>query len=166
MFRASLLSVMLVATATPAADGASRFILSVDSSAPGSSAVLEGDYAVAVRQASKALKLGQSRSAYLTLCAAYIAQAALEKAATACDEAVTAAETSLTTARVPHGHRDRDGLAKAYSNRAVFRALSGDTRAAAADLKSAARQNRQEAVIRNNAAVIERAALVAQRPGE
>lgn len=166
MFRAIVVSMMLVMVAARAAGEPSGFILSVDTAAPGSAALQEGNYSVAIRHAKTALRLGESRSTYLTLCAAYIGQAALEEAVVACDEAVSAAKAPLTTERMPHGHRDRDGLAKAYSNRAVLRALRGDVAAAAADLESAAQQNRHEAVVRNNAVVIERAALMAQRRSE
>jgi tetratricopeptide (TPR) repeat protein len=166
MFSRILLSVTILGVATPAiADttaaseespipARSGFVLSVDTGAPGSESLVNGNYDAAIKSAKRSARLSHQRSAYLTLCAAYIGKAALAEAREACDAAVDSAQTPITTARVPYGHRDREGLAKAYSNRAILKTLLGETEAARADIELAARQNRHLAVIEHNEEII------------
>ena len=51
---------------------------------------------------------------------------------------------------MPYGHRDRDGLAKAYSNRAILHTLTGEVEAALEDIELASRQNRHLEVVEHN----------------
>ena len=130
-------SALLIAATLPAADAGESsskatavpqttgFVLSVDRKAPGSKSLVDGDYDAAIKRATASVKLNQQRSAYLNLCAAYIGKRALQEARKVCDDAVQAAESPITTARSPYGGRDRDGLAKAYSNRAILNMLLG-----------------------------------------
>lgn len=166
MFSRVLLSLVILGIATPvvadtdvastksAVPARSGFILSVDTDAPGSKSLVNGDYDAAIKSAKRSVRLSHQRSAYLTLCAAYIGKAALPEAREACDAAVDAAQSPITTARVPYGHRDREGLARAYSNRAILRTLLGEIEEARADIELAARQNRHLAVIEHNQEVI------------
>ena len=167
MFSRILLSIATLSIAAPviaesdSAKSASAalaqpgFILSVDTDGPGADSLIGGNYDAAIASAAKSTRFSQQRSAYLTLCAAYIGKAALDEARTACDLAVDAAQAPITTARVPYGRRDRQGLAKAYSNRAILMTLLGDAEAARSDFALAARQNRIADVVQHNQAVVE-----------
>ena len=182
MFRKALLSTLFLSAlvATPvaadtgktAADRSSAktavpprsgFVLSVDTDGPGAASLVRGDYDAAIKSASRATRLSDERSAYLTLCAAYIGTAALAEAQGACDAAVDAAQAPMTTARVPYGHRDREGLAKAYSNRAILRVLVGEMEAAHEDIELASRQNRHLEVVEHNQDVMSASPRLARR---
>lgn len=150
-------------SAKPAVPPRSGFVLSVDTDGPGAASLVSGDYDAAIKSASRATRLSDERSAYLTLCAAYIGKAALAEARDACNAAVDAAQAPLTTARVPYGHRDRDGLAKAYSNRAILRVLLGEMEAAREDIELASRQNRHLEVVEHNHDVMSASPRLARR---
>ena len=164
MFSRYKLAVVLLAAAAPALAGPesegpqahpippqSGFVLSVDELGPGSAALLRGDYDAAIEAAQRANRLGRSLSAELTLCAAHIGRNSLDEAVSACDRAVDSAQSQITTLRNPHGHTNRLGLAKAYSNRGILRVLRGELQAAAADFAKALRQQRHTAVVAHNA---------------
>ena len=183
MSRKALLSVLLVAASgvvmpavgnvanasEDAADSSSAvpprsgFVLSVDTDGPGAASLVRGDYDAAIKSALRATRLSDERSAYLTLCAAYIGKAALAEAREACNAAVDAAQAPMTTARVPYGHRDRDGLAKAYSNRAILHTLTGEVEAAREDIELASRQNRHLEVVEHNQDVMSASPRLARR---
>lgn len=141
----------------------SGFVLSVDTDGPGAKSLVRGDYDAAIKSASRATRLSDERSAYLTLCAAYIGKAALAEAQEACDAAVDAAQAPITTSRVPYGHRDREGLAKAYSNRAILQVLVGEMEAAREDIELASRQNRHLDVVEHNHEVMSGSPRLARR---
>lgn len=121
-----------------------QLTLSIDEDAPGAEAMLRGDYAAAVDAVRLVDHRSEDISAQHTLCAAYIAQRLLPEAELACDTALQLAQSMITTARYPHGHKDRDGLEKAFSNRAVLRLLQGDTKAADTDIASAQKYGRKQ----------------------
>lgn len=139
------------------------FVLSIDEGTPGADELGRGEYAAAVDVATRRNHRGQDLSAQHLLCAAYIAMEQLDNAEIACDRALSLARTMISTARNPHGHKNRPGLAKAYSNRAVLRALQGDKEAAAMDFESAMAQRRERVTIRHNMNVSETRTQYARR---
>lgn len=160
-----LLCVLLVLfSATSAADETSQlpssvaqkstgYLLTIDEKGAGSEQLLRGDYYAAIAAAESAQRFensAQALSAQQTLCVAYIRVSALDEAAAACDKAVSLARAPITTLRNPHGHVNRDALAKAHINRGVLLAILGDTETASADFGVALRQNRQSDVVRHN----------------
>ena len=96
------------------------------------------------------------------MCAAHIRKASGNEARSICDRTIELAQQLITTSQNPHGHKNRDGLAMAYSNRGVLRAVSGDLIGANADFDRALQQNRHTDVARHNKRISEAAALVAQ----
>lgn len=136
-----------------AAQKSTGYFLSIDKKGAGSNQLLRGDYHAAIAAAESAHRFdmsGQAFSAQLTLCVAYIRVSALDEAIAACDKAVSLAREPITTLRNPHGHVNRDGLAKAHLNRGVLSAILGDMESASADFNVALRQNRQSDVVRHN----------------
>lgn len=152
-----LLVCSLILAASPAAiaDTAkpAGYYLSVDEGGPGSGELLRGDFDAAIRAARRAIRTGHGLSAYLTLCAAYIRTNALDSARTACDSAVSLAGESLTTMRNPHGHTNRDSLAKAHLNRGVLFTALGEFDAARTDFELAQRQDREREAVKHNLAL-------------
>lgn len=140
-----------LADAMPPADSVpTGYYLSIDEGSAGSDELLRGDYDAAVSAAQQAAQSARSLSAYLTLCAAYVRSNALEAAVVACDTAVELAAVPITTLRNPHGHTNREGLAKAYLNRGVLRTVLGDPQAARADFEFALQQDRELEAVRHN----------------
>lgn len=126
------------------------YILNIDDDGPGAKALARGDFATAAAEASSYSPHHASLSVYLTLCAANIGLGEFDKAAEPCDEAVELAGKPLTTIRNPHGHSNREGLAKAHANRGVLRALNGDLSGAQADFDKASKQRRFRDMVRHN----------------
>ena len=149
---ATIVTVLIasVAVAEETAPFHGNFVLSVDRGTPGAEEMLRGDYADAIAIVNRYSNVSSDLSAQHTLCAANIALANFADAEIACERAIKLARKIITTPRQPHGHRNREGMAKAYSNRAVLRALQGDTNAANDDLLKAERQNRERETIRKN----------------
>lgn len=136
-----------------AAQKSTGYYLSIDEKGAGSDQLLRGDYHAAIAAAESVQHFemsGQALSAHLTLCVAYIRVSALDEATAACDKAVSLARRPITTLSNPHGHVNRDGLAKAHLNRGVLLAILGDLESASADFNVALRQNRQPDVVRHN----------------
>jgi Flp pilus assembly protein TadD len=129
------------------------YYLSVDEGGPGSGELMRGDFDAAIVAAQHAVRTGHGLSAYLTLCAAYIRTNALDSARTACDSAVSLAGEPITTMRNPHGHTNRDGLAKAHLNRGVLFTALGEVAAARTDFEVARRQDREPEVVGHNLAL-------------
>lgn len=100
-----------------------RFELSIDEGAPGSVALQRGDYQEAIRVASRQADTSSSVSAQHNLCVAFIVIREFEKADAACDKALQLAHRVITTERNPHGRKDKESLAKAYSNIHVLEQL-------------------------------------------
>lgn len=126
------------------------YILSIDDGGPGATALSRGDYAAAVAEAAPYSRHHRSLSAMLTLCAANISLGELLQAQSVCDSAVELAAKPLTTTRNPHGHANREALAKAHSNRGVLRALQGDLVGAQVDFDLASKQRRYRDVVLHN----------------
>lgn len=153
-----------LADATPSADSVpTGYYLSIDEGSAGSDELLRGDYDAAVTAARQAAHSSRSLSAYLTLCAAYVRSNALDAAVAACDRAVELAEVPITTLRFPHGHTNREGLAKAYLNRGVLRTALGEFQAARADFEFALSQDRETAAVRHNLQLTEARMTAASR---
>jgi len=148
-------SLILAVSPAAIADAAepAGYYLSVDEGGPGSGELLRGDFDAAIRAARRAVRTGDGLSAYLTLCAAYIRTNALDSASTACDSAVRLAGESITTMRNPHGHTNRDGLAKAHLNRGVLFTALGELDEARSDFEIARRQDREREAVRHNLAL-------------
>lgn len=156
-FRTLFLSYLVVAPAIAMADASSSvetkpagYYLSIDEGGAGSEALLRGDYEAAIAAARHETRAGRSLSAYLTLCAAYIRSNALESAVAACDMAVDLANVPITTMRNPHGHTNREGLAKAHLNRGVLRMALGELAEASADFEFAIGQDRRLEAAQHN----------------
>ncbi len=130
-----------------------RFMMSVDTNGPGTQAVLAGDYNKAIQLATLP-HYKQSLAAHLTICTAQIGLGNYHEAQLPCEKAVELAKASVVTARKAQGERDRDGLAKAYSNRAILNRLLQRHAAAELDFSLALRQKRQQNTIRHNRDVI------------
>ncbi|MEM9209107.1 MAG: hypothetical protein AAGA61_07665 [Pseudomonadota bacterium] len=131
-----------------------RFVLLVDEDAPGIEQLLEQRPEAAMDVAADAARLRNPEASQTLLCITLIAQRRLDDAEAPCDAAVTLAEVPLTSLRNPYGHRNRESLAIAYSNRAVLNALRGDVDAADDDIVRALRQKRhRDALLRNQAVV-------------
>ena len=145
-----------------AEDAANGFILLIDESAPGARAMIEGRFEEAAEAAADARMHADQVAASTVACAALIASGELDAAETACDSSVELAQRPITTVYNPRGHRDREALAMAYSNRAVLRSLRGDADAAASDIAIALRQNRYQAEVNHNQQ-LSTAAVVASR---
>lgn len=147
---ATLVGMLLVISsfAVDAADQ-SRFIMSVDANGPGTEAVLAGEYEQAIQLATLP-QHKQSLAAHLTVCTAQIGLGNYLEAESSCNTAVKLAKSSVVTARKAHGERDREGLAKAYSNRAILNRLLQRDEAAELDFSLALRQKRQLHTIRHN----------------
>lgn len=139
--------------AIQAEESASGFVLLIDEEAPGAAAMLDNRYEEAANVAAAVIWQGDAVGAGAVLCAALIASRELHAAASACDNAVVLARRPITTVSNPHGHRDRDALAMAHSNRAVLRWLRGDIDGANADVLVAMRQNRYVDEVRHNSEV-------------
>ncbi len=139
--------------AKPAYQG---YILSIDLKGPGSDELVRGNYDAAIDVAKRSAGHGHTLSAYLTLCAAYIRKSILDEAQIACNKAVELAKSPITTNHSPYGRANREGLAKAYTNRAVLRILQGNLRAANNDFAFAQRQNRHSEIIEHNMKVSSR----------
>lgn len=137
------------------------YILNIDDDGPGADALARGDFAAAAAQASAYSRHHASLSVYLTLCVANIGLGQLEAAAEPCDSAVDLAAKPLTTSRNPHGHANREGLAKAHANRGVLRALDGDLSGAQADFDKASKQRRFREMVRHNRGIAASAQTVA-----
>lgn len=136
-----------------AAQKSTGYVLSIDEKSAGSDQLLSGNYDAAIAAAESVQHFettGQALSAQQTLCVAYIRIGALRNAIAACDKAVSLARTPITTLSNPHGHVNRDGLAKAHLNRGVLFAILGNLESASADFDVALRQNRQADVVRHN----------------
>lgn len=128
----------------------SGYVLSIDQGAPGADEIARKDYQAAIKAAQRADRKNNSLSAQHTLCVSYIALGKLDLADAACSRSVTLAHGMITTAQNPHGHKNREGLAKAYSNRSVLRIMQGNREAAAKDLSKAQAQRRDTAIIQRN----------------
>jgi tetratricopeptide (TPR) repeat protein len=155
--RASILTYLIIAPAFALAEQnpgedpkPAGYYLSIDEQGAGSDELLRGDYAAAINAATDATLVGRDLSAYLTLCAAYIRSNSLELATAACDRAVNLANVPITTMRNPHGHTNRDGLAKAHLNRGVLRTALGETDGARSDFEYALSMDRQSEIARHN----------------
>ncbi len=138
----------LSSVAVNAADNP-HYIMSVDTDGPGTQELLIGDYDKAIQRASLPL-YKNSLAAHLTLCSAQIGLGNYHEAEPSCDTAVKLAKSSVVTARKAQGERDREGLAKAYSNRAILNRLLQRHQAAELDFASALRQKRQQDTIKHN----------------
>ena len=138
------------------------YILSVDTNSPGIELLNSGDYDAAIIAARNTAQHSQAFSAHLVMCAARIRQARIIEAQKTCDRAIELAQQPITTLRNPHGHRNREGLAMAYANRGVLRAVSGDNDGANADFERALQQNRRTDVTIHNKRVNDRALQVAR----
>jgi len=140
----------------------SAYILSVDSNSPGIEHLNSGDYDAAITAAGTTAQHSQILSAHLVMCAAHIRKASIVAAQYVCDMAIELAQQPITTSRNPHGHKNREGLAMAYSNRGVLRAVSGDSAGANADFERALQQNRRTDVAIHNKRINQTAARVAR----
>lgn len=100
-----------------------RFVLSIEKRGPGSSELLAGNDDAAIGVAAAATRFPQPLGAYLNLCAGYIGARQLDAADKACVEAVDVANSPTAIVGNPGSHIDREGLAMAYSNLGVLRAL-------------------------------------------
>lgn len=158
---ASLAGMLLVLSsfAVNAADE-SRFIMSVDTNGPGTQELLVGNYEQAIQRASLP-QYKKSLAAHLTLCSAQIGIGNYHEAQSSCDTAVKLAKSSVVTARKAQGERDREGLAKAYSNRAILNRLLQRDEAAEQDFSLALVQKRQQNTIRHNRTVVVRNTMTA-----
>jgi tetratricopeptide (TPR) repeat protein len=125
--------------------------------------LLRGDFNAAIEAAQQATQVNRDLSAYLTLCAAYIRANSLELATAACDRAVNLANVPITTMRNPHGHTNREGLAKAHLNRGVLRTALGELEEARTDFEFALRQDRRLAIARHNLQLNESMMLAARQ---
>ncbi len=133
-----------------AEESASGFILLIDEEAPGATEMVAGRFDEAAAIASGARLHVDEVGASIVECAALIASHELDAAEAACDRSVELAQRPITTVYNPRGHRDREALAMAYSNRAVLRSLRGDANGAASDITVALRQNRFESDVVHN----------------
>ena len=131
-----------------------RFVLLVDDDAPGIEQLLERRPEEAMDAATHAARLRDPEASHTLLCITLIAQRQLAEAEAPCEAAVGLAEVPLTSLRKPFGHRNRESLAIAYSNRAVLNALRGEIDAADEDIAFALRQKRHVDALRRNQAVI------------
>ena len=131
-----------------------RFVLLVDDDAPGIEQLLERRPEEAMDAATHAARLRDPEASHTLLCITLIAQRQLAEAEAPCETAVDLAEVPLTSLRKPFGHRNRESLAIAYSNRAVLNALRGEIDAADEDIAFALRQKRHVDALRRNQAVI------------
>jgi len=142
------LLLVLSSVAANAADNP-RYIMSVDTNGPGTHELLAGDYDKAIERASLP-QFKNSLAAHLTVCSAQIGLGNYQEAELSCDAAVKLAKSSVVTARKAQGERDREGLAKAYSNRAILNRLLQRHQAAEQDFALALRQKRQQDTINHN----------------
>lgn len=143
-------TIALADTSPPTDAKPAGYYLSIDEQGAGSDDLLRGDYDAAIAAASQATHKGRDLSAYLTLCAAYVRSNALQPAIAACDTAVDLANVPITTMRNPHGHTNREGLAKAHLNRGVLRMALGKTAEARADFEFAISQDRRLEAAQHN----------------
>ncbi len=133
-----------------AAESTNGFILLIDEEAPGAEAMVAGRFDEAAEIAGGARLHADEVGASIVECAALIAGRDLDAAEAVCDRSVEMAQRPITTVYNPRGHRDREALAMAYSNRAVLRSLRGDARGAASDITVALRQNRFQSDVAHN----------------
>lgn len=133
-----------------AEESASGFILLIDEDAPGATEMIAGRFDEAAAIASGSRLHADEVGASIVECAALIASEELDAAEAACDRSVDLAQRPITTVYNPRGHRDREALAMAYSNRAVLRSMRGDASGVASDITVALRQNRFESDVAHN----------------
>ncbi len=142
------------------------FVLSVEANGPGIDLLNSGDLDAAISIARKTAQHSQALSAHLIMCAAHIRNASTEQAQIVCDRAIELAKLPITTSRNPHGHKNREGLAMAYSNRAILRSISGNHDGATADFALALQQKRSTNVIMHNKRIHETLVQVAHDRAE
>ena len=150
----SLLCCAPFATSDAQTSDAHRFVLLVDADAPGIEQLLNRQPGKAMDAATDAARLRNPEASHTLLCITLIAQRQLADAEAPCETAVDLAEVPLTSLRKPFGHRNRESLAIAYSNRAVLNALRGEMDAADEDIALALRQKRHVDALRRNQALI------------
>lgn len=139
------------------------YVLSIDERGPGSADMLAGNYTDAAQAAARSFESGDNLSAQHTLCAANIALANFVAAEAACDRAIDLAKRTISTTANPYGQRNREGLAKAYSNRAVLHALQGDEMKARSYLRQAQRADRINATVDHNLRIADGSERAARR---
>ncbi len=108
---------------------------------PGGRDLIAGNYAKAMQAAKRDTdRTGDAGMiANTNLCVAFTKSRRFAEAEAACNRAVTLAERSGVSApRLQYGNVNRRYVAIALSNRGVFRAVSGDPRAATQDFREAA----------------------------
>lgn len=104
-------------------DASTRYVLSIDKGALGSHEIRHGEYALAIDLISRRNGVEDDLSAQHSLCVAHIALQQFDDATIACQAASELADNIITTARNPHGHKNREGIAKAQSNLAVLQEM-------------------------------------------
>jgi len=142
------------------------YVLSVEANGPGIDLLNSGNFDAAIRIAQNTAQHSQALSAHLVMCAAHIRKASTLEAQIICDRAIELAKLPITTSRNPHGHKNREGLAMAYSNRAILRSISGNHEGASADFALALQQKRNTNVTIHNKRIHETRLQVARNSAE
>lgn len=134
-----LIAAALISAAVSAADAAETFVLVAYSNRAGGTRIAHGEYRTAT-QAEHATVQADPGALATNHCVAFAMSERLAQARLACDSAVQAAHSEQTQSPSwnPRGREQAaNSAAVAYSNRAVLRWLSADSRGAKEDLAKA-----------------------------
>lgn len=158
-------SALLLGTAAHAQD--QRFVLSAYTNVAGGPALLQGDYATAIRQISAGSHASALDTAAVSTnrCVLLTLTRHWAQAHAACDEAVENAQRErldLSSWELWSRQTHDNDLALAYSNRAVLKWLSNDAASAAQDLARAQDLAPQAGFVARNLAALGEHSTLAQ----
>jgi hypothetical protein len=141
-----------------------HFTLTAYSNAVGGQEILSGDYKVALGKIDTQTHSGPGVSS-VNRCVALTMTAQWPAARTACDAAVRDAERTkmtIATSALPQRHVQDEAIAIAYSNRAVLKWLTSDSKSAALDLEHAKALVPESNIVAQNVAALGTRSTVAQ----
>jgi hypothetical protein len=146
------------------AAGDTHFTLTAYSNAAGGQEILSGDYKIALSKIDTQMHSVPDASSS-NRCVALTMTAQWPAARVACDAAVRDAErakVALASSALQQRHLQNEAIAIAYSNRAVLKWLTSDSKAAALDLQHAKALVPDSDIVAQNVAALGTRSSVAQ----